>query len=304
MRISLNMMHSQVLDGLMSDADKLSEAQNRASTGKQILKPSDDPMGAARAMNLRSSLSQLDQMSRNTSAVKNQLGLTDNALKTIASQLSTVRRLAVQAGNAALSTPERNAILVQLDEVSTQLVNAGNVQYDGKYILAGNETRTAPIAKNPGGAPPYAYNGDTGTQSVYIAPGITIASNITGDKVFNMGGSADPNTPDVFKMIADLKENILNDNTDAVSKSISSIDTNLTNVNAIRTQVGARINRIDDTANQLADTKLNMKSMLSDTEDVDLAQAITDVQVRTNAYQAAIATAQKVFSLSLSDYLK
>jgi flagellar hook-associated protein 3 FlgL len=57
MRITTAMVHRNILSDLNSLTDKLSRTQERAASGKQITRPSDDPYGTARAMGLRSALS-------------------------------------------------------------------------------------------------------------------------------------------------------------------------------------------------------------------------------------------------------
>ena len=56
MRITTGMIQRNVLADLNDLSDKLSQTQQRAASGKQITRPSDDPYAASRAMGLRSSL--------------------------------------------------------------------------------------------------------------------------------------------------------------------------------------------------------------------------------------------------------
>lgn len=304
MRISYNMLNQNLLNGLLSNQDKLANAENRATTGKAISKASDDPSGTARAMTLSSSVSQLDQMTSNGKIATAQLGLTDTTLSSISSSITQLRQLAVQGASTSLTTDGRAAIAAQLDQISDQLVTAGNTTLNGRYIFGGNKTSEKPIVANTADDAPYSYNGDSGAFKITISPGSSVTANISGDQVFNFGGAADSSTSDIFSTIKQLKADVLAGNVTAVSSSLTSIDANLTNVTTLRATVGARENRVTTATNQVADTKLKVQSMLSDTEDADLTQAITDVQTLSNTYQAAIATAQKVFSISLADYFK
>lgn len=304
MRVSYGMINNQILNGLMNSADQLAQAQAKATTGLRITTPSDDPAGTERAMGLNSTLSQIDQMTNNASIATGQLGQTDSALQSISTAISQLRQLAMQASDSTLSSDARAGIASQIDQITGELVTAGNSTFNGKYIFAGDKTSTAPIVANAGGTPPHSYGGDTGAYSIPIGPGTSITANITGDQVFNIGGAANSNTPDIFSTIQTLKQAVLAGNVGTVSDSLDSIDANFSNVTALRAEVGARVQRITATTSQLADTKLTVQNMLSQTVNVDLTQAVTDLQTKTNTYQAAIAAAQKVFSISLADYFR
>ena len=55
------------------------------------------------------------------------------------------------------------------------------------------------------------------------------------------------------------------------------------------------------TANDMA---LNVSQSLSDVEDIDLPQTITDLQLQQTAYQAALAAGARVVQPSLIDFLR
>jgi len=298
------MMSSRLVNDLMTSEQKMVDAQTQISSGKQINKPSDNPLGTAQSMDLQSSISQIDQMSTNAGIVNSQLAMTDSTLSSVSSALTTVQNLAMQAGNSTLSDEGRQGIAAQLDQVMTQLVNTGNTQYNGNYLFAGNKTKTAPIASSGGATPTYSYVGDSGSYSVNIGPGISVTGNITGDKIFNMNGSANPSDPDVFTMISTLKQQVLSGDTTGISNSLTAINDSQTNVTALRAQVGARMDRITSTTTQLTNTKTNLKSLLSNTEDADMTQAMTDLQTQQTTYQAAISAAQKVFAACLVNYMQ
>ena len=303
MRVTLRMTSGRVLDNLAYGAERLQEAQNQTSSGKRISKPSDDVTGTTHAMHIRSSLSAIGQYERNAGIAKSQLSITSTTLDTVVTSLSDVKKLAVQAGNAALSDESRIGITSQLDSIMNTLVGAANTQYDGKYILSGSQTNKRPIIPN-GGATPYSYQGDGLNFLLQVAPGSNLSCNVTGDMVFNMGGASNPAAPDVFSVIKALRDDIAAGDVAQISQHINDVDAVFSNVNAIRSQVGGRMNRLEVTNASLADSKTTLSELLSQTEDVDLAQAVLDLRTRENVYQAAIGTASRVLNLSLVDYMK
>lgn len=306
MRITYSMMTSRALDDLRSASASLIEAQERASSGKRIRKPSDDITGTGQVMRLRSALSEIDQFERNSKIARTQLTMTESTLQSIASSIGRVKDLATQAGSPLLSESARDSIVAELDEITNALAAAGNTQFAGTYIFAGSESKTKPIAANtvPPGTPPYTYEGDSSTFQVRVAPGVHMAANVTGNAVFNMGSVSVPGSPDVFETIRLLKEEVISGPVDAISARLTDITDNLDNVNNMRSQVGARLNRLDAMDINLADSKVAFQELISKTEDADLAEAILDLQTRQNVYQAAIAATSRLLQVSLSNYLE
>jgi flagellar hook-associated protein 3 FlgL len=305
MRITFNMMTRRVFDDLSTSSQRLVDAQIRASSGKRILKPSDDVTGTGKAIRLRSAISEIEQFTRNTDMAKSQMGVTENTLNTISKALQDVRTVAMRAANDSMTADNKTALAAQLDQIVQDLVAAANTQYSGKYILAGSQTQKQPIIVNAGGEPPYSYQGDSESFKVQIAPGGTyITANVTADAVFNMGSAAVASAPDAFSMIKTLKENVLAGDTQAISEQLSDIDAIWSNVSNIVTNVGARMQRLEAADNSLQDTKVVMSDLLSKTEDADLMEAVLEVRTRENIYQAAMTTANRLMEVTLANNIK
>ena len=56
MRITTSMIQRNVLSDLNSLSEKMARTQSKASSGKEITRPSDDPFNTARAMGLRQTM--------------------------------------------------------------------------------------------------------------------------------------------------------------------------------------------------------------------------------------------------------
>lgn len=304
MRITEGMLTRRVTYNLSSSAESMLDTQNQISSGKRLTKPSDDIPATNQAMRMRSALSQISQFGRNTAILKNQLALTNTALDSVVSNLQDVNRLAIQAGNATLDDGAKAAIAAQLDSISTSLLSAANTQFAGKHLFSGGLTDKEAIVVNPAGDPPYKYQGDNAAFNVQVAPETYITGNVTADAVFNMNSSAVAGSPDIFKTISLLRKEITDGDVTAISNRLTDISANLRNATAIRSQVGSRMSRMEATNTMMVDSKDSLSQLLSDTEDVDMAQAAVDLAQRENIYQAAAATASKILQVSLTNYMK
>ena len=65
MRISTNQIYDQNMRSIMQNQGDLAKTQEQLATGKKLLKPSDDPVGAAKALRLTERLDSLTQFKRN-----------------------------------------------------------------------------------------------------------------------------------------------------------------------------------------------------------------------------------------------
>jgi len=304
MRITFGMLTGNVISGLMRSSDRLIEAQNRASSGKRIQSPSDDVCGISRSLALRSAISQLEQLSRNSGIVRSQLSVTSTSLDSIVRTIQEVRRLALAAATSTQTPESRTGIAAQLDALSDQLSRLANTQYGGKYIFSGSFIDKRTVTPTNAGTPPFTYDGDNTVLSVQVAPGIYITANVTGAKLFNFNGTAMPAEPDCFSAIAELKERVLSGSSADISACVDRIDAQLANIIAIGSQVGGTLSTLDSADDSTLNSKTQLQKLLSETEDVDLAQAVVELRTRENIYQAAVAVASRLLNVSLADYLK
>lgn len=299
MRITLGMINDSARVNLQDSAARMFEAQNRASTGKRLRRPSDDVPGIGRSLNIRSELASMEQFSRNSAVANNLLSVTEYALSSMISRIQQMRSLAVNAANSSLSLEAREAIATQIDQIAQDLKSTANTQYLGRHIFSGSLTRTEAIAGNPLGSPPCVFQGDGEDFLIQIAPLTYVTANITADKVFNMNGVVDASAPDMFSTIESLAAAVRAGDVDTVSDLIGEVDVHLANVASLRSRVGGRINRLQAASAALTDSKLKIQDLLSATEDTDLAEAILDLQTRQNVYQAAVGVASRVMEMSL-----
>jgi flagellar hook-associated protein 3 FlgL len=156
--------------------------QRQISSGSRILTPSDDPIAASRTLELRESLSRIDQFERNSDIAKIQLQDEEITLQGVNDVLQRVRELSLQANNATQSDETRALIAVELKQHLNQLVQLANQQDGrGRYLFAGSREGTTPVTAGAGG---FVYNGDDGQREAQIGESRRIATGDSGADVF------------------------------------------------------------------------------------------------------------------------
>lgn len=162
----------------------LNKTQEQISTGKRILTPSDDPVGASRVLQLNQEIALMDQYERNITLLDARLKQEEGTLQAVETNISRIRELAVQAGNAGVLTAEdRKAIADEVRERIGEMYDLMNSQDgSGEYLFAGFSGNTQPFTESPGGG--YGYEGDEGVRYLQVSRTITLASSDSGKEVF------------------------------------------------------------------------------------------------------------------------
>lgn len=123
------------IGGRQSDLAKLSA---QISSGKRIILPSDDPEGAARAIELEASVARNDQLRVNQGAATNTLSQAESLLGNINDAYVDIRSILVQAGNPALSDGDRKGLAAELAARREALYGLSNARdADGQPLFGG-----------------------------------------------------------------------------------------------------------------------------------------------------------------------
>lgn len=182
MRVSTRGAYLNGLQAMQRLQEALDFTQRQISSGRRILNPSDDPIGSSRAIELRESISRLEQFDRNGTMVSNRLSQEEAALNSVNNIMQRVRELALQANNATQSNESRGLIAIEMREHLENLVQLANQQDgNGSYLFAGNLENTQPVSRM-GSA--FTYNGDQGQRFIQIGEGRQVVDGDSGSRVF------------------------------------------------------------------------------------------------------------------------
>lgn len=289
----------RVLSDLQAAYLRVQDAQTRLSSGRQISAPEDDPFGAGRAITLRTELGAIDQHTRNVEDAQGFLEQTEIALGNITQLLQRARELAVQAANTTLDQEQLDGIAAEIEQIRQSVQQQMNTTYAGRSVFGGSATLTAPYDATG------AYVGNDELVKRVIGDGQTIDLNVRGWEAFSVPPtSASATSSNVLGALGTFVTDLTTGNRAALSSStIPSIDGYLDQVTEARAKVGSRQNRLETTLSQLADAQINVKDLLSKTEDVDVARAMIDYSSQQATYESALRTAASVLQPSLLDFL-
>ena len=291
MRVTNKIIAAQIKDTISRNTQRLQKSQASIASGKRINKPSDDPIGTIQAIKQRARIDRIDQFTRNIDDGLGSLNRTDTVLGEVRNQLVRAKEIALAQANSTADASVRASAAKEVAVILEDIVSLANTEFSGRFIFAGRKTQTQPFELD---ASTVTYHGDEGKIQRQIGFHETIQTNIGGMTVF----------PQIFDTLVNLREALQQNDQTATLATLADLDANIETTLNTQADVGARVNRLDTQKERMEDAKIEMTKILSDTEDVDLAEAITEFTLKQTALQAALESAAKMFQSSLLNFLR
>lgn len=182
MRISSNTIFDSNVAALNQQQARLLQTQQQVSSGRRMLTASDDPVAAARALDITQSDMMNTQFSANRTAARHTLSLADSTLQSVTALLQDIRTAVVGAGSGTLNNSDRQTIATSLGWRLQELIGLANsTDGVGNYLFSGFQSKTQPFVDTAAGV---AYNGDDGQHQVQVSASRQIAATDSGADVF------------------------------------------------------------------------------------------------------------------------
>jgi len=183
MRVSTTTVFEQGIFNIQRAQAQLVKQQEQVSTGRRVLSPADDPVAAARALEVTQSRDITEQYQRNGDSANAAIGLEENALTRYTALLQDIRTLAVNAGDGALTPTDLKSIATELRGRYAELLGVANsTDGNGLYLFSGYQGSTQPFTENAPGT--VTYNGDQGQRLIQIGATRQVAVSDAGSDVF------------------------------------------------------------------------------------------------------------------------
>ncbi len=341
-RVSSNQYVGSFISQINQNKSQLEEVRRQISSGLKIARPSDDAGRSATVLNLQSVAQRIEEHQRRIALATNYIEMQENAVSNANEVLMRVQELATQAANGTISHDVRRQLADEVYQLRDQLVSFANTKYQGNYIYGGLNDSVEPFQLNatfyptPGpGVYPEANGhfvlqngpGQNSTKNVQISDTENIRFTSTAQDVFlnalnaveflgraltgvrtdliDTDGDAIPDSPD--PMGTHLPWNLPDEyelQTQAIRQSIDMIrSARVNNIETELSNIGARVNRLEQT-NQILDTlKLNTELSRSSVQDIDIFEVSSRFSNLQTSLEALLASGAQISRLSLLDYI-
>jgi flagellar hook-associated protein 3 FlgL len=308
MRISSANAYDSAVGNLQRRQQALTEAQEQLTSGKRVLRPSDDPVAAAAAERAMATITRTEAQMRALDVSRNSMQLVESALGQAGELLQQAREQMVSAGNGSYTDAERRTLADSIEALRSELLSVANRgDGAGRYLFGGQGADGMPLQDGPGGV---TYNAAAG--QLNAAGGSASPLAVDGRAVWLQ--APDPATPggtlSVFDVMDRLVAELRTPGRDSgviassVSDGLGDIDAVAENLGAWRARSGEALRRIETISERLGQTKFDAQRDQSEAEDLDMLQAISDFQNRQTGYDAALKTYSIVQQMSLLQYLR
>lgn len=291
-----------MLTNINRNGQSLAAAQERIASGKQIQRPSDAPAQVLSALDYRSQLRRNEQLGRNTLDAQAWLDNADSSLTHSVERLTRARTLIVGGTNASADAQGRAAYAAEIRAIKEELLQTANTRYLGRPIFAGtDDVASAYVADG-------TYQGNAGIVERNVAPGVSVRVNRTGPEIFgaavDVGAGANPMDGNVFQVLDAIAAALESGDVETARSGLDRITELTDRIERAQVEMGARSKQIEEISFRNAEVDIELKFALSEVEDVDMAEALIEVQVQEMAYQAALGVAAKVIQPTLLDFLR
>jgi flagellar hook-associated protein 3 FlgL len=305
-RISTAATYNSALLNILSAQNRQTEAQNQVSTGKIATDLKGYGTKADALTGARSLKARIDSHLENAKTLSSTLTIQDQALNQLSKATQGARNAIAEAvanGNAA-------GLIETLKGKLGEAADALNTQFQGRYLFAGAETGTRPFTANDltdlTAAPTIAslFGNDAIKQVDRLDDNLTVETGFLASdlatpimtalkavETFNAGGSG--------PLVGQMNQT----QSDALTAMLASFDAAFDTVNNAVARNGELQNRVDSITGALTDRQTALKGMISDMSDVDMAEAVSRLQLAQVALQASSQVFATLNNSSLLDVL-
>jgi len=302
MRISNATLRNNVMRNLHSSLREMSEAQRKMASGRTVNVPSDNPVVAARLLNLNATLHESAQFQTNVRDGMAWLNMTDVTLGAVGEALHRAKELTLAGANSTLPPEVREFNAREVDQLLRHVVSLANTSFDGsRSLFGGTHHGTLPFTTSENadgtlGSPAAVPGAGVGAINYEILRHIDMQVNTPGAELFQVGN--------VFGSLEMARDAMRAIPTADIQLSLAALDQALSTVLDARATVGARQNRLEMAEARYDEERVTLTALRSKLGDVDMAEAIMNFNVRESVYQAALGAAARVMQPTLLDFLR
>lgn len=265
LRINTNVASLNAQKNLMGTKLALDKSLERLSSGYRINRAGDDAAGLAISENLKAQIRGLKMASRNASDGVSLVQVAEGSLNEISSILIRLRELGVQAASDTIGPVERQFLNVEYDQLVSEIDRiADGTEFNGTQLLSGTGS---------------ILDFQVGTRN---DPNI--------DRLSFDASKADANAAALGVNLTSVADKA------SAQNALSSLDSAIVSVSAMRADFGAIQNRLQSTISNLAVSVENMAAANSRIRDVDVAEETAELtrnNILLNAGTSVLAQANQ-----------
>ena len=188
-RVGTANMYDNSIRNVSARQTSLVNLQENLTSGKRVVRASDDPVSAAQAERALTRISRIQTEQRALENQRNAIAQAESTMGDAIGLVQEARQLMVSAGNAALSSSERATIANQLQSLRDQLTAVANrTDTNGIPLLGALGSAQSPFMGPLNSTPDYLFAGQAGQTA---SDGVTLPNTLDGDSAFMFDAKRD-----------------------------------------------------------------------------------------------------------------
>lgn len=313
MRIGFNTKFGSFLADLERLSSDISTTQLKISSGKNFLRPSDDPPSAVISLNYKQGIGKIERYMRALDEGYAFLKSQEATLSQVEDLVARAKILAQQGANDINDLTARKAIANEIDSLVQNILSLANSQLGEKYIFGGKKSTGYPKGEAPFKLiketlptgeiiERVIYQGSQEDFEIGYDKDMKLTLGENGQKIFMDSG--------IFETLLSLKRILLANNQIDYQKeqyniqeAIGKLDNIFSYMAEKRGAIGAKMAHFETKKNLYEDFKSTLESNLGEVESADLAKLVSKLQSLSIAYEAALKAVALFSDMSLAKYL-
>ncbi len=320
MKSTLGMNYRMLSTNLENMSNRLYDLRQKAATGKDMNRPSDEPSAIRPVLTYRTRIASTGRYLDQMSAALGEMEVLDSGLDQIENIMVTAKETCIASMSDAANDADRDTYADRIGQLFDEMLQAANEQTGGKYIFAGYRETTRPFSVNPLYDPentPYDptdestwavhYNGDENAKTLEISPGKRIETALTGNDLFlgdtDNDGQGDAQGADVFSVLKNLEHAIRENDKAAMDDGLDKIDQGADQIRRLRGRMGNNAWRLERAGRHLESAVAEFEKIISGYEDADILDVFSRLVQQETAFEAALNVTSRISKLSILDFM-
>ncbi len=338
MRVTQNTNFNTIRDTIQISRGRMEKLQNQAATLKKLNRPSDNPVNAAKVLEIRTDKVNNEQYFNNAKLAEAYLNNSDHAIADMIEVVNRAKEIAINQSSGASSTDEtRLGVAEEVTQLFLRAVASGNTRIGDRYLFGGYRTTEPPV--DQGGR----FVGDAGEMMVEIGKDVFLSMNLPGIYVFNtnpeqsvdirnlqqrkinesvaageergktqsielkadaslkQGGDENVN---LFQELKNLRISLLTGDLAGVRNTLERYDQIHATLVASRSRIGSRVSGLAGSIQAMERHNLTNAELNTALEDADMAEVFGNIAREETVFKSVLSSAKRLVQPTLMDFLR
>ena len=303
MRVSTAAMQQNLLNQMRSVQSQLTDATNQSSSGMKADSYSGVSDNSYVISTLSAEISESSAYADLAEQIQSRVEMYYSTLNDMVDLMSDM--LADISGALSTGSPDVAGINESATAALSTMASLLNTQYEDRYLFAGSATNTAPVSVDvadypamttPSAADTSYYSGNSDIASAKVADGTTIEYGLTADQ--------EPFEQALREL--NLTAYASSDPIDeaALTEAMTLIEGAVEGIADLQTQVSLTQDELEAIVDMHTDFQLTAEGIVTDLSEVDLAEAMVNLETLSVQLEASYSVAGQIVDMSLFEYLR